>query len=305
MSGSAASKIDQAALAATLEGWRSQIDSRLSAWLDELAARPGCPPRLAEAMRYSLLGEGKRLRPLLCLAAVRALGRSEAEGLGAACALEFVHAYSLIHDDLPAMDDDDFRRGRPTVHRAFGEALAILAGDALLTHAFQVLARSLPDRGVAAEAVELLAEAAGVAGMVGGQVDDVEPIRSPPSVEQVESVHLRKTGRMFEAALGLGALLAQANPAASAALSSGGRALGLAFQVADDLLAHAGDQRTLKRPTGSDAQRDRRTHPRAAGAEASRLRALELLEQARASFLALPHPEVLLGLIEQVSARVR
>ncbi len=285
--------------------WVERIDERLRGWLDELAARPGCPPRLAAAMRYALLSPGKRLRPLLCLAAARCAGGREQLGLDVAAAVELVHAYSLIHDDLPAMDDDDLRRGRPTCHRRFGEALAILAGDALLTHAFELLVAGLePER--AGAGVVLLARAAGAAGMVGGQVDDVEPDdgRSAPDVERVESIHRRKTARLIQAAVGLGGLVAGADRAGQQALEAYGDALGLAFQVADDLLAATGDAAALGRPTGGDAAHDRRTYPRAVGVAAARERAGALADQAVAALAPFGRGgDVLVGLVGLVSDR--
>jgi geranylgeranyl diphosphate synthase type II len=269
-----------------------------------IAARPGCPHSLAEAMGYALLGPGKRLRPLLTLAAVRACGGEGGAGLDAGCAVEFVHAYSLIHDDLPAMDDDDLRRGRPTCHRKFGEALAILAGDALLTHAFEVLVEGLPaDR--AAEGCGLLARAAGASGMVGGQVDDVAAdVGEPVALTQVEAIHLRKTARLMQVALELGALCTGVPDAARQCLIRYGRALGLAFQVADDVLAAAGDAAALGRNTGSDEVNQRRTVPRAVGLAAARQRASELLTEAGDAARALgPGADVLHGLVELVGER--
>jgi len=206
--------------------WKPRIDAVLSQILDDIGE--GCPDVLREAMRHALLGGGKRLRPILCIAAARACGGDEEAALRPGCALEMIHAYSLVHDDLPAMDDDDVRRGQPACHKAFGEAAAILAGDALLTHAFYVLAQTAP------AAVALVSEAAGPAGMVGGQADDVR------GGGEVESIHLRKTAAMFQAAVGLGGMVAGASPAQLQALAGYGRALGLAFQLTDDLLD--GDQ---------------------------------------------------------------
>jgi len=206
--------------------WTPRIDAVLLEILDGLGE--GCPGVLREAMRHALLGGGKRLRPILCIAAARACGGDEEAALRPGCALEMIHAYSLVHDDLPSMDDDDMRRGQPACHKAFGEATAILAGDALLTHAFYVLAETAP------AAVAMVAELAGPAGMVGGQVDDVR------GEGEIESIHLRKTAALFQAAVGLGGLVAGASGEQLEALSAYGRALGLAFQATDDLLD--GDQ---------------------------------------------------------------
>jgi len=173
-----------------LTGWAVLVEDRLEQLLADLAGDDGCPARLVEAMRHALLG-GKHLRPLLALAACRACGGRAEESLDVACAVEMIHAYSLVHDDLPAMDDDDFRRGRPACHRQFGEALAILAGDALLTWAFEILAKALGGEACTV-AVALLARAAGPAGMVGGQADDISSWPEPPGQEAVESIPDRR-----------------------------------------------------------------------------------------------------------------
>jgi geranylgeranyl diphosphate synthase type II len=206
--------------------WKPRVDAALAEILDGIGE--GCPDVLREAMRHAVLGGGKRLRPILCIAAARACGGDEERALRPGCALELIHAYSLVHDDLPCMDDDDVRRGQPACHKAFGEATAILAGDALLTHAFCVLAESIPG------AVAMVAELTGPAGMVGGQVDDVR------GNGQIESVYLRKTAALFVAAVGLGGVVARASAEQLRALAEYGRALGLAFQVTDDLID--GDQ---------------------------------------------------------------
>lgn len=263
------------------ERWGLRVEERLRKILEEACRPPDCPPDLAAAMRYAVLGGGKRLRPLCTLAACRVCGGKTAKALDAGCAVELVHCYSLVHDDLPALDDDDVRRGRPSCHRAFGEALAILAGDALLTLGFGVLARAFPPSR-ASRAVELLSAAAGPQGMVGGQADDIRPWRGKLRIEQVESSHRRKTAALFQAAFGLGALVAGARAPARRALALFGLHLGLAFQIADDLLAASGDRRRLGRPTDSDLRRRRPVHPRAAGELGSQRRAEELLQLANA-----------------------
>jgi geranylgeranyl diphosphate synthase type II len=222
-----------------LESWLSQKRTEVDALLDAELPQPGDDPgRLIEAMRYSLLAPGKRLRPILALAAAEAVGGQPPDAAGrlAAASVELVHCYSLIHDDLPAMDDDDLRRGRPTSHKAFGEATAILAGDALLTLAFEWLARAAarsgqPQRYVAA--VAALARGAGVSGMVRGQARDMLP--TPPStLEAIERLHMEKTGCLFRAALEVGAATAGATPAQTEALAEFGVAYGIAFQHKDD-----------------------------------------------------------------------
>jgi geranylgeranyl diphosphate synthase type II len=215
---------------------RSLVEERLRFLLGREA---GCPAALTEAMPYSLLGPGKRLRPLLVILAAEAAGGSATGALSAACAVEMVHVYSLIHDDLPAMDDDDLRRGLPTCHKKFGEALAILAGDALLTMAFGVLAEGYRSR-TAAACCQELARAAGGCGMVGGQVDDLGWEKRGGFLADLESLHARKTGALFRACLRLGALSAQGDrlggPDARLLemLDGYGRCFGLAFQITDD-----------------------------------------------------------------------
>jgi len=283
---------------------RRAIDQKLDAILQAATIEPECPGDLGAAMRYALMGGGKRLRPLLVLAAVRACGRPEELGLGAGCALELIHAYSLIHDDLPAMDDDDMRRGRPSCHRAFGEAVAILAGDALLTHAFRVLADEIA-ADLLPRAVSMVSGAAGPLGMVGGQADDIRQTQEKPAIQAVEFIHARKTGALFRAALQLGGLLARASDREGEALDSCGKALGLAFQIADDLLAFVGDSASLGRPADSDERNLRSTYPHLAGAETARLRAGELLAEAQAALdIFGPRKDALAGIAGMIEKRL-
>jgi geranylgeranyl diphosphate synthase type II len=237
------------------------------------------PAALKEAMAYSLLAPGKRLRPLLVLLACEAAGGGDVVALPAAAAAEMVHTYSLIHDDLPAMDDDDLRRGRPTCHKQFGEALAILAGDALLTLAFQVLAEGYPPA-TAAGCCRELARAAGAAGMVGGQVEDLAWEHRPSgALPDLERVHSLKTGALFRACLRLGAYAAQGERAGGPdravldSLDAFGRAFGLAFQITDDLLDVEGDAAQAGKRVGKDAGRGKLTYPGLLGVAESRRRA--------------------------------
>jgi len=234
---------------------------------DCLGTWEGAPASLVEAVRYSLFAGGKRLRPALALGAAEIVcGRDEA-ALPAACALEMSHTDSLIHDDLPAMDNDDLRRGRPTLHRAFGEALAILAGDALLTMAFDVLASTGDIR-----VVREVARASGAAGMVGGQVLDMESEGGRADLDRLRRVHASKTGALIRCAVRSGALLGGARDAALEALTRYGERLGLAFQIADDILDVVGDEGTLGKTVGSDAARGKSTYPSLLGlGEARRL----------------------------------
>ncbi|MBN1613515.1 MAG: polyprenyl synthetase family protein [Deltaproteobacteria bacterium] len=247
------------------------------------------PPVIFQACRHSLFAGGKRLRPILCLAAAEATeGNAEASSLlPAACALELIHTYSLIHDDLPAMDNDDYRRGRPTSHRVFGEDIAILAGDALLTEAFHLMARRELMRDVPPErlleAIRTVAEAAGYLGMVGGQVADIKAEGTAGDLETLLYIHTRKTASLIRASLRVGALLRGAGPDGLSALSTYGDHIGLAFQIADDILNVEGDSALLGKKTGSDACRGKLTYPGLLGLEAARLRASELVELALAA----------------------
>ncbi len=252
---------------------RRLIDTRLAAYLD---AETVCPAGLLEAMRYCLLAPGKRLRPLLVLMAADAVGGRWENALPAACALEMVHTYSLVHDDLPAMDNDDLRRGQPTCHKKFGDATAILVGDGLLTLAFQVMAEDVQPSALAAVCCRELAKGAGVAGMVGGQADDLAwERRGNGTVNDLESIHRRKTGALFGVALRLGGLIGlwgRESPDALHALDSYAERLGLAFQIADDLLDVEGQAEQTGKGVGKDAGRGKLTYPGLLGVEESRRR---------------------------------
>ena len=262
--------------------WRPEIERALESCL---ALPAGCPARLQESMHYSLLAPAKRLRPLLVLSAAEACGCDPSIAMPAACAVEMIHTYSLIHDDLPAMDDDDLRRGRPTNHVVYGEGLAILAGDALLTLAFEVLARDLSPQ-IAARACVELAAAAGAAALVGGQVDDLEPNKIH-SLETLEAIHERKTGAMFSVSLRLGGLCASATGEQRAALEEYGNKLGLAFQICDDLLDVQGDEAAMGKRVGKDGDRGKLTFPGLLGVDESRRRAEELVSGAIAALAPL------------------
>lgn len=247
---------------------------------------PSIPTRLTEAMAYSLLAGGKRLRPLLVMFAGEAVGASPKTMLPAACAVEMVHTYSLIHDDLPSMDDDDWRRGQPTCHKKFGsEALAILAGDGLLTLAFEVLASSYPSELAAVSTLEL-ARGSGPAGMVGGQVLDliadgkILDGNPPTTLAELEGIHSRKTGALFRACLRIGGGVAGAHSEAIERLDTYGRAFGLAFQITDDLLDVESTREKTGKQVGKDAIRGKLTYPGLLGVEESRRRAHELCEMA-------------------------
>jgi geranylgeranyl diphosphate synthase type II len=258
-----------------------QLRSRIDAALDEYTRfDDACPDQLKEAIRYALLAPGKRLRPRLVLLAAEACGGSVAEALPAACAVEMIHAYSLVHDDLPAMDDDDLRRGRPTCHKAFDEATAILVGDAILARAFEVLASDTTPADRAVHCCAVLAKAAGATALVGGQAADLAGDAIATDVEDLESIHRRKTGALIAASLALGGITAGATPAQLAALEQFGRHLGLAFQITDDLLDVAGTQAAAGKRLAKDAARGKATYPRLLGIEESCRQAAELVDNA-------------------------
>lgn len=317
----------------SFEQYARQVGPTIEAALEQAVAQvPGCPEILQEAMYYALLGPGKRLRPMLVLLAAEACGGEAQQAIPAACAVEMVHAYSLVHDDLPAMDNDDLRRGRPTCHKVFGEAMAILAGDALLTLAFETLAKGISPPERAAACCAVLAEAAGRAGLVGGQVDDLAAQKHPslpakvlcgnnsfgleaseyssadcrshpaggenasgsPSVntimggkrkalsavEYLESIHRRKTGAMILASLRLGALAVGASESEEQMLARYGQAVGLAFQIVDDLLDVRGDPSQVGKRLRKDAAQGKLTFPGLLGQEESLRRAQRLVAEA-------------------------
>lgn len=235
-----------------------------------------CPCRLREAMLYSLLAPGKRLRPMLTLLAAQACGGERDAAMPAGCAVEMIHAYSLIHDDLPAMDDDDLRRGRPTCHKQYDEATAILAGDALLTLAFETLAREIQPASAAAECCRLLAAAAGGCGMVGGQSDDIDAPNREPTPELLGAIHARKTAALILCSLELGAVTSGASKTQREALVQYGGRIGLTFQITDDLLDVRSDEETMGKRVGKDSEQGKLTFPGIYGIEESLRRAEQL-----------------------------
>ncbi len=279
--------------AQALDAFLREAGHRVAEAIDRLLppVEPGhdAPPRLAEAMRYSVQAGGKRLRPALCLMAAEACGADPVQAIAPAVAVELVHTYSLIHDDLPAMDDDDLRRGRPTCHKAFDEATAILAGDGLLTLAFELIARHTQPPEAALACVQALAEGAGPAGMVGGQMADLEAEgRDDPTLEALEAIHRRKTGALLRASLRMGAHVALAPPHVVAALDAYGRDVGLAFQIIDDLLDVEGDEAKMGKRVQKDSSLGKWTYPALLGIEGSRRKAEALAEQAAAALAPLP-----------------
>lgn len=257
------------------------VDQALERWLPRADILPA---KLHEAMRYSVFAGGKRLRPILVIAACEAVGGHPERVLHAACAMEMIHTYSLIHDDLPAMDNDDFRRGRPTSHKVFGEANAILAGDALLTEAFRLLADPLANRdtapAVTLKVIEIIARCAGSQGMVGGQVVDMEAEGQEVDFATLQYIHTRKTGALFLASLQAGAWLGGGDEGQLRALTRYGEAAGLAFQIADDILDIVGEPAEIGKTVGSDQARGKATYPALLGLSEARRRAGELRDLA-------------------------
>jgi geranylgeranyl diphosphate synthase type II len=267
-----------------LEAYLEQQRQRVEVILDQLLPAPDSyPPLLVEAMRYSVFAGGKRLRPILTLAAAEAVGGDAEMVLPAAGALEYIHTYSMIHDDLPAMDDDDYRRGKLTNHKVYGDAMAILAGDALLTHAFEVLnSPPLTERFPAALLQQVsyrVARASGSFGMIGGQVMDIVSEGQQVPVDVLEYIHRHKTAALITVAVTMGGLLGGGTPAQVQTLQDYGHSVGWAFQIADDLLDVAGDAAILGKQVGRDAELAKVTYPALLGVEASRQRALELMQQ--------------------------
>lgn len=267
-------------LKAYLNQHRQNIDQALERLLP---AKTQYPAQLHEAMHYSVFAGGKRIRPILMIAACQAVGGTTEDVIPAACAMEMIHTYSLIHDDLPAMDDDDFRRGKPTNHKVFGEATAILAGDALLTEAFVIMSSQqnvkIPTE-TQRRVIQIIARSAGAAGMVGGQIVDMEAEGSTPDLPTVDYIHAHKTGALILASIQTGALLGGADEETFAALTTFGSAAGLAFQIADDILDIVGDQQQLGKDIGSDQERGKATYPAVLGLEESKQRAAKLHQQA-------------------------
>jgi len=268
-------------LKAYLAERRDLVNRALAAYLPRVR---GPAFRVVEAMHYSLFAGGKRLRPILCLAACEAVGADPTEALPVACALEMIHTYSLIHDDLPAMDDDDLRRGRPTCHKQFDEATAILAGDGLLTEAFRLLAEAAPRfagrEAVLLEIIELIGRAAGYQGMVGGQMLDLQAEGRQISLKELETIHRLKTGALLTAAVRAGALVGGADRHQLTILTDFGEKFGLVFQITDDLLDVEGEAAEMGKAPGQDEKRRKATYPALLGREAARKWAHILMEQA-------------------------
>lgn len=270
-----------------------------------LPAAEQSPIALHRAMRYAVLGGGKRIRPLLVYAAAHAFGETGAQLDAAACAVELIHAYSLVHDDLPAMDDDALRRGRPTCHVVFGEAMAILAGDALQALAFEILSNDPGDAVIGMEKQRVLGRACGAEGMAGGQALDLAAVGHTLTLTELEHMHACKTGALIRASVRLGALTAGADDAALRLLDRYGNAVGLAFQVRDDILDVEGDAAVIGKTAGKDAAADKPTFPSIIGLDASRARLRELTETALDAIAPLAMPGALLQDLAHYAAHRR
>lgn len=259
--------------AADFELYMQERAELVGAQLIEEITNDAIPATLQESMLYSLAAGGKRLRPILLLAVLEAFGKPQALGMPAACAIEMIHTYSLIHDDLPGMDNDDLRRGRPTNHKVYGEAIAILAGDALLTHAFETVCRTM-EAGVSAacvvQIVQELSVFAGARGMVGGQCADMEGENRSLALEELQYIHRHKTGDLLVFCVRAGALLGGASSEQLVALTTYAERIGLAFQIQDDILDVVGDEAKLGKPVGSDEERHKSTYPGLLGLDESR-----------------------------------
>ena len=292
-----------------IAAYQKRCQTRVDAALDALFQAPRTElDRLYQAMRYSVMNGGKRVRPLLVYAACEALEGDIERADGAACAVELIHAYSLVHDDLPAMDDDDLRRGQPTTHKAFDEASAILAGDALQSLAFGVLVdrrRNPQNAETRLQMIELLSQAAGPAGMVGGQAIDLGSVGLQLDKQALEVMHRHKTGALIEASVALGALASgNTDELACKALLHYARAIGLAFQVQDDILDVESDTATLGKTQGKDAASDKPTYPALLGMDAAKAYAGELRDQAHRALAAFgPQAEALRQLADYIVER--
>jgi len=255
------------------------IDRFLLSYLNSKRFQKNCPERLKRAMAYSLMAGGKRIRPILNIASYEALGGRSRSIIPVASSLELIHTYSLIHDDLPAMDNDDFRRNKPTNHRVFGEATAILAGDALLTEAFNIILRTMIDEDIKVKVLYELTEACGPAGMVGGQLMDIMLEGKRARRDELLYIHTHKTGAFIKASVRVGAIMAGATPDKLKVITRYGDKIGLAFQIVDDILDVTGKSKEMGKMTGSDAKKGKNTYPSIFGLEKSMEHAERLVDE--------------------------
>jgi geranylgeranyl diphosphate synthase type II len=292
---------------AAMESTRASVNARLE---EIVAGQVSAPANIRDALAYTVLNGGKRLRPILCLWTHDALeGGRGAACLDVACALECLHTYSLVHDDLPCMDNDDMRRGRPSCHKTFGEAVAVLTGDALLTLCFEIVSDLGVHPGVEprliVDTARVITAAAGTRGLITGQALDLESDSAPRDLTGVDRIHAHKTGALLSACMAAGAIVAGANPASISRVQRAGTLAGLAFQIIDDVLDIEGDDQALGKTAGKDARTGKLTYPSVAGVAASRRRAAELIEEAKVE-LGAPARGTLLGkLLDRMAARSR
>ena len=259
---------------------RKRVDEALEMLLlGDSHATEDVPPRLLQALRYSVLDGGKRLRPILVLASAEAVGGDSQVAMPAACAIELIHTFSLIYDDLPCMDDDDLRRGKPTSHKVFGEAIALLAGDALFALAFEMLMTLRTDHARIRACTLEIAQASGLHGMVGGQVADMELSRKQATLDDVRAVHRRKTGALIQASTTVGGMIGGGSDQQIEALQQYGGAIGMAFQIQDDILDVIGDTHKTGKSGGSDERNEKATYPRLVGPERAKEMATEAVER--------------------------
>ena len=259
---------------------RKRVDEALEMLLlGDSHATEDVPPRLLQGLRYSVLDGGKRLRPILVLASAEAVGGDSQVAMPAACAIELIHTFSLIHDDLPCMDDDDLRRGKPTSHKVFGEAIALLAGDALFALAFEMLMTLRTDHARIRACTLEIAQASGLHGMVGGQVADMELSRKQATLDDVRAVHRRKTGALIQASTTVGGIIGGGSDQQIEALRQYGGAIGMAFQIQDDILDVTGDTRKTGKSGGSDERNEKATYPRLVGPDRAKEMATEAVER--------------------------
>ena len=256
---------------------RKLVDSFLKIYISAKKKQKDCPKNLAEAMGYALTAGGKRVRPILAIASYEAAGGKSESILPVASSIELIHTYSLVHDDLPAMDDDDFRRNKPTTHKAFGEAEAILAGDALLTDAFNIISHAAAKPTLLLKVINELSYGSGPEGMVGGQSMDILLEGKKADKKQLLYIHTHKTGALIRASIRIGAIMANASSAKLKALTEYGEKIGLAFQVTDDILDVTGTMEEMGKPTGSDDAKGKNTYPSIFGLEESQKRAEKLV----------------------------
>jgi geranylgeranyl diphosphate synthase type II len=256
---------------------RRFVNEFLKYYLTDKPANSWCPKKLSKSMGYSLMAGGKRIRPLLAIASYEAAGGRSKNIIPVAVSLELIHTYSLIHDDLPAMDNDDFRRNKPTNHKVFGEAIAILAGDALLTDAFDVIVKTKAKPKILMHIIKELTHACGTEGMVGGQAADILFEDKKIRIQDLEYIHIHKTGALIRASVRIGALMAEASPRILKSLTQYGERIGLAFQIADDILDVTGNRKELGKTTGADKTKGKNTYPYMYGLEKSKHLAEDLV----------------------------